>query len=158
MTILFIRHSIALDRDEWEGSDMLRPLSSKGEKVALSFFKRLKSLYEIETIITSEAVRAKDTALILNSIFKDAKLIEDKRLNPDSTPSEIKSLILDYKKDIVIVGHEPTFSETISTLISDSAINIDIKKCALVEIEYSEKIFSMKNMLSPKLINRLGEA
>jgi len=68
MKLLIIRHSLAIDISEWICHDLERPLVEKGIKRAKKFFKYISKIYpEIDFIITSKALRAKQTAEILKS-------------------------------------------------------------------------------------------
>ncbi len=159
MKLLFIRHSIAKERQEWEGDDLERPLSEKGKKVANEFFEKVSKIYDIDLIITSKAKRAKDTANILNSYAK-IKLIEDDKLNPSSTFEDfirIKEKIenkFDNIKVVVFVGHEPDFSQIISKLVSSGVLNIKLSKPCVLEVEFNDNIGELRSFLTPKNLKK----
>jgi phosphohistidine phosphatase len=160
MKLLFIRHSIALERQEWEGDDLDRPLSEKGKKVANEFFSKIAKIYDdIEVIISSKAKRAKESAEILNTYFK-VKLIEDSKLNPSATFEDfirIKEKIenkFDNIKVIVFVGHEPDFSQIISKLVSSGVVNIKLSKPCVVEIEFNDNHGELRSFLTPKNLKK----
>ena len=75
MRVLFIRHAIALEREEFLEDDMLRPLSEEGKTKAAKAFGVYKSLFDKpDLILSSEAVRAKETAELLSHAFDHAKI------------------------------------------------------------------------------------
>lgn len=156
MKILFIRHSIAENREFFEGDDLERELTKKGKKVANKFFEKISQIYQIDIIISSKAKRAIETAEILENYSK-SKYIEKKELNPDGKFEDFIRVINDIKikfddiEVVAVVGHEPNLSEFISKLISNSIINVKLKKPSCVEIEYSEDYAQMRSFLTPKI-------
>jgi len=129
MKLLFIRHSLAVDRMKFSGDDLDRPLTKKGIKRAKKFFKKIKKIYpEIDVIYTSPAIRALQTANILNN-FYNTKLIKTPFLLPGAEFKRLK-----FNNNIVaIVGHEPDLSEFIRTLTFNE--NIKLQKPSLAEVE-----------------------
>lgn len=156
---LFIRHSVALERDEWEGDDMLRPLSKKGVKVAQDMCKKLPKIYEIDLIVSSEAQRALQTARILKEYYPNADFIINEKLNPGCTFEHFDRLLddlVEFPEVIAFVGHEPDFSEIISEFITESYIRMRLKKPSLVEVEMlDQEIGELRAFLTPKLVKNL---
>ncbi len=160
MKLLFVRHALALEREEWSLDDLERPLSEKGEKSAEQFFKKLKKIYEdVDVIISSKATRAKQTAKILACFYEDAKYIEDERLNPGMTFGDFTKVLKDLEskyETLFIVGHEPDFSETISGLISSSPVRLKLKKPSLVEVDVeSKRLGELRAIIYPKQLKEL---
>ena len=136
MKLLFIRHSLAMDREAFVGNDLERPLVEKGIKRAKTFFKHIKKIYpQIDYIITSKAKRAKDTALILKEFYKDAIYEETTLLYPGANVNDLKEVLKNKDGIIAIVGHEPDLSEFIKELILTPNLKIKLKKPSLVELE-----------------------
>lgn len=161
MKLLFIRHSIALEREDWDRDDLLRPLSKKGVKNANEFFSDIAKIYNIDTIVTSQAKRALETAKILHKYYPKIELIEDDKLNPSSNFEnfiKVKDKIeakFDKIEVIAFVGHEPDFSEIISKLISSSMVDLKLKKPSIVEIEFNENRGKLMAFLTPKHLKKL---
>lgn len=135
--LLFIRHSIALERDEWSEDDLLRPLSKEGEEVAKAFFKEIAKIYgKTSLILSSKATRAIQTAELLGGALKESKIVYDSLLNPGCSFDDFKACIKKRgdTKSLFIVGHEPDFSEIVSSICSNSLIAMKLKKPSLVEI------------------------
>ena len=136
MKLLFIRHSLAMDREVFVGNDLERPLVEKGIKRAKTFFKHIKKIYpQIDYIITSKAKRAKDTALILKEYYKDAIYEETTLLYPGANINDLKEVLKNKDGIIAIVGHEPDLSEFIKELMFAPNLKIKLKKPSLVELE-----------------------
>jgi len=136
MKLLFIRHSLAMDKEVFVGNDLERPLVEKGIKRSKTFFKHIKKIYpEIDYIITSKAKRAKDTALILKEYYKDAIYEETTLLYPGANINDLKEVLKNKDGIIAIVGHEPDLSEFIKELMFAPNLKIKLKKPSLVELE-----------------------
>ena len=141
MKLLFIRHAIAIERGEFNGNnDLDRPLSEAGIKKAKLTFNAFSKFYEKpDLIISSEAIRAIDTAKLFNNAYNNKIEMEyNHLLNPGCYMLDLKQIIMpiyNEKKTVVLVGHEPDFYYLISELISDDDVNIVIKKGSIIEVE-----------------------
>ena len=136
MKLLFIRHSLAMDREVFVGNDLERPLVEKGIKRAKTFFKHIKKIYpKIDYIITSKAKRAKDTALILKEFYKDAIYEETTLLYPGANINDLRKVLKNKDGIIAVIGHEPDLSEFIKELMFAPNLKIKLKKPSLVELE-----------------------
>ena len=135
MKILFIRHSLAIERDEFRGHDIDRPLVEKGIKRAKKLFKHLKNIYQIDFIFTSSAKRALQTAEILKEYFPDAKFIETPKLLPGATIVEFKELIHEIDGNIAIIGHQPDLENIIKDILYAPNLKLKLTKPSIVEIE-----------------------
>jgi len=121
MNLYFVRHGLAENRLEWEGSDEERPLTDKGKKQMKSMARLIQKLgIEADLIVTSPLMRALQTAKIIarKLDYKD-KLVEDVRLAPGFGVDQLKELLTTHaeKNTLMLVGHEPDFSYTIGALI-----------------------------------------
>jgi phosphohistidine phosphatase len=139
--IYFIRHAIAADREAFEGDDLARPLTDKGRRKARAIFARLADVRPApDRVISSAATRARETAEIFCEAFKLSGPSIDEALNPGARPAAFRKLLeaLPAKTECVaLVGHEPDFSLAISELTSGGALDLRLKKCGIVEIEWS---------------------
>ena len=78
MNLYIIRHAIAVDEGspEYE-EDSQRPLTDKGKKKMRQIAKGLRALgVDFDLILSSPYIRAKETAEILEDVFKLKKDIE----------------------------------------------------------------------------------
>jgi phosphohistidine phosphatase len=120
MNLYFLRHGLAADRETWEEEDALRPLTGEGrdriEKLAGFIANQNLSL---DRIVSSPYLRALQTAEIVakaNNLMD--QLVQDERLAYDFNAKAIGRILADNPelKNIMFVGHEPTFSMTIGEL------------------------------------------
>jgi len=136
MTLLFIRHSLAMEREEWTGHDFERPLTEKGIKRAKKFFKHIKKIYpEIDYIITSKAKRAKETAQILKHFYPDVTYEETSLLYPGADMVDLKQVINNKTGVVAIVGHEPDLSNFVKELMYAPNLKLKLRKPSLIEME-----------------------
>ena len=156
MRLLFIRHAKALDRKEWKGDDLLRPLSPAGIKKAREFFSKLPKIYTIDIILSSKATRAIQTADILKEFYPNSKYFETSKLNPGAKPLNFEELIEKFRsyENVAFIGHEPDFSYAIAHLVGCEELSIKIRKASVVEL-IGEDIFELAGMLYPKMLRKL---
>jgi len=136
MKILFIRHSLAVEREKFDGHDFERPLEEKGVKRAKKFFKHISKIYpEIDCIITSKAMRAKQTAEILRGFYNSAVYEETPLLYPGATFNDLKQAIKNKEGIVAIIGHEPDLSEFIKEMMYAPNLKLKLTKPSLAETE-----------------------
>jgi phosphohistidine phosphatase len=136
MKIYFLRHGLAGERSEWKRDDAERPLTDEGiEKMKRTAATLAALKLGLGVIVTSPLVRAKQTAEIVAHKL-DAQLIEDARLAPGFNAEQLRALLLDHPgaNAIMLVGHEPDFSDTISALIGGGRIVCKKGGLALVDL------------------------
>ena len=129
---ILLRHAKAITRDEWQGEDDDRPLSSSGQNQAM----RLLSTYQvfnIDQIHSSDAVRCYDT---VKSMAKglDIKLEVSSKLS-ESTFKKDKEKAFDYvrelikeDKSVLICSHNPILPKMLNKLTKKSEIDADEEK------------------------------
>ncbi len=156
MRLLFIRHAKAVDREEWSGNDLQRPLSQEGVKKAKEFFSKLPKIYTIDVIVSSKATRAIQTAEILKEFYPNVKYFETSRLNPGSTVLEIEHLIERFRcyENVAFIGHEPDFSLAISHLSGCDLMHIRVRKASVIALE-GDEYFVLSGIIYPKLLRNL---
>lgn len=155
MRIFFIRHSKAIDRSNWFKDDMLRPLSDGGLKTAKIMFKALGRIYDSpEIVYTSEACRARESADIFCRYLSSSKLLVHSLLNPGFDIDGFNKIIASNSgcKSIAFFGHEPDFSIIISTLLKSECVCVDLKKCAVVELEIIGNKVVLMALIPPKVL------
>lgn len=125
MQIFFMRHGAA-DRSRWSGADYERPLTPEGRADVEKSARRLREIGLCpDRILTSPLVRARQTAEILAKVLEiEDCLGVDERLDPAFDPARLRSILSDYEsaEGIVLVGHEPSFSEVIGALIGGGTV------------------------------------
>ncbi len=157
MEILFIRHAKAIEREEWIGPDLLRPLSEEGIKKAREFFAKLPKIYQIEVIISSKASRAIQTAELLKEVYPNVKYFETSSINPGATPLAYEQLIEKFRGygHIALIGHEPDISYAVANLLGCEDLPIKIRKASVTHLN-GEETFELHSLIYPKLLKGVG--
>jgi phosphohistidine phosphatase len=141
MKLYFLRHGLA-DRGEWFGSDFERPLTERGKARMAREAAAIAELGVVpDLIITSPLTRAYQTAeIVAEHLDLLDRLIEDERLAPGFGPDELAEILQMHPDavEIMLVGHEPDFSQTISHLIGGG--QVVCKKGSLVRVDLYEDI------------------
>jgi len=113
MRLLFIRHAIAGDRDEWVKSgrpDSERPLTDRGrERMRRAARGLTRMLSQPDLIATSPYLRAAETAAIVSSAFDGPPPVELPALVPGTEFADLVTWLRSQKVTgtVTLVGHEP---------------------------------------------------
>jgi phosphohistidine phosphatase len=163
MNLYLIRHAIAVDEFE---DDSQRPLTDKGKKKMRQIAKGLRALgVEFDLILSSPYVRARETAEILEEVFKMRKEVKfSENLIPLGDPN---LLIAEMNEkytvgSVALVGHEPFLTALIGLLIADNTnVDITLKKggvCSLSadDLHHAHKA-SMDWLLTPGVLVGISE-
>jgi phosphohistidine phosphatase len=162
-----MRHGIAVDRGDREkpSDDRERTLTPKGIKRLQKAAKGLVTLsLSFDRILTSPFVRARQTAqIVAETLHMEDRLEEIQELCPDQSVQDLLSGLAAYsdKKNILLIGHEPLLSRTVSFLLSGNAgAEIRLKKgglCCLEVENLSAKGGAVLNWaLTPKQLRQLA--
>ena len=157
MTIYVLRHGVAEERRA--GSpDATRALTAAGKQKLRAVLRLAKEAgVTPDIILTSPLTRALETAEMAAEILGCRKKpAVTKALLPSSSPGGVWKEIAGTKmSSVLIAGHEPLLSHVISFLLNCTALQIDLKKSALVRVDMisSEPQASgtLKWMLTTKL-------
>jgi phosphohistidine phosphatase len=126
MKLYFLRHGMAMDRPEWKGVDAERPLTEKGmERMVRSAELIARLDLELDAILTSPLARALQTAeIVAEALHAKDRLLVELRLGTGFSIDQLAAILGDHagRKAIMLVGHEPAFSRTISALIGGGRI------------------------------------
>jgi phosphohistidine phosphatase SixA len=134
MVIHLLRHADAGDPEAWTGPDSVRPLSEKGRKQSKRLAEHLATIgFSVDRIITSPKIRAEQTAEIVAERIK-AKVSVDDRLAGPFDLATVDAILTDAgdPERVVLVGHDPDFSHTLSTLAGP---RLEMKKGAIARID-----------------------
>jgi phosphohistidine phosphatase len=149
MDLYFLRHGEA-DWPNWKKDDDERPLTKRGKKEmhqVASFLKRLRARPDV--IVTSPLPRAAQTAEIAAKHLK-VKCKEEKLLAPGFRWTELKRVLKKYPEEsVMIVGHEPDFTETISEL-TGASLKLSKAGIALVDLNRSWRHGRLLWLIPPK--------
>jgi phosphohistidine phosphatase len=117
--LIFMRHG----KSDWDadyGSDRERPLNARGERAAAAMGRLLSAAGEIpDVIVSSPAVRARTTAELAREAGGWATSVDLEDALYGASPGEVISIIADHGGNahrLMVVGHEPTTSQTIAVL------------------------------------------
>ncbi|HQH27675.1 MAG TPA: histidine phosphatase family protein [Oligoflexia bacterium] len=144
MKLILIRHGAAQDAQEWQArgkNDELRPLTNAGRKKMRQAFRGVAKLApNIELIISSPLLRARQTAEILHNEFPKAHLDESRLLSPGTSPLQMLEVVLAQQPGnvIALVGHEPNLGLFLGLLISGGCdALLRFKKGAACLVEFT---------------------
>jgi len=153
MELYFLRHGEA-DWPNWKKDDDERPLTKRGKKEmreVAAFLKRVKVRPDL--IVTSPLPRASQTAEVAAERLK-VKCREDKLLSPGFRRADLERLLKKYPEEsLMIVGHEPDFTETISEL-TGGTLKLSKAGIALVELNHSWRNGRLLWLIPPKVATK----
>jgi phosphohistidine phosphatase len=136
MILYFLRHGQAGSHIDWKGDDAERPLTKKGKE---SMYREAETIVQLDlqldAIITSPLARALQTAEVVGErLMMGERLFQDERLSPGFDGEALAEILEEYKQAnaIMLVGHEPDFSETIGALTGGRVI---VKKGGLARVD-----------------------
>ena len=162
MNLYIIRHAIAVEEDS-SGDDSQRSLTDKGRKKMRQIAKGLRILgVEFDMILSSPYVRARETAEVLNDVFKNKKQIAfSEHLVPMGDPT---ALIAEIKEkysvnDLAIVGHQPLLTNFISLLSAKGAhVDVELKKGGVCRLSTDDMHFAtIQWLFTPGVLVEISE-
>ena len=164
MDLILFRHGIAQDVGP-DADDHSRALTEEGvEKTtqAADGFARLFGKPDI--ILTSPKVRALQTAQILGKALKRTPQILD-LLAQDAPLPLLRAVAQRTEHTLLLVGHEPTFSELLERLMFSGtprgSISLRKSGCACIKVSFNEKyeptFAQLQWLATPKLLRSAGE-
>ncbi len=140
MDIYFLRHGLA-DWPDWDPAhDEERPLTSNGTVKMKAEAKRLEALgLKFDIILTSPLKRARQTAEIVARRL-GSELVEEPALAPGFNETVVADIVSRYSaaKALLLVGHEPDFSETISKLVGGARLKLKRGGLARLQTEWRD--------------------
>jgi phosphohistidine phosphatase len=153
MHIYFLRHGDASSNSRYHDTE--RPLTDLGCKQASYIGKFLHSTKtHINIILTSPLTRACETGAIVQSSIRAPRMETTEFLVNGSNQKQLFRQITAFDvESVLLVGHEPFLSETISLLIDgDHKSDVEMKKCSLALVEVLELVQPGRGTLK-QLIN-----
>ena len=137
--LYLMRHGDAGEPPAWSGTDDERPLSGLGRTRSRQMAMRLKKMgVSPGLVIASPLVRARQTAEIAGKALGVPDLVAiDERVGPGFDITAVRSSLAEFGGvgDLLLVGHEPSFSSTVSDLIGGG--EVVMKKGAVARIDVS---------------------
>lgn len=136
MLLYFLRHADAIESPYFQDAE--RPLSELGKRqahTAAQFFKLTRK--SVELVLSSPMIRARETADILQrSLNSHPTLSTDALLSGTEVRSLVDEINAHECESMLLVGHEPQLSSTISFLTGgDEHFRVEMKKASLACVE-----------------------
>jgi phosphohistidine phosphatase len=158
MQVYFFRHAIAEERED---DDFARKLTEKGIRKTRQAAAQLKPLGVKPTrLYTSPLIRARETADILAEALGITAQVREE-LAPGFNLAALEQLVRDLETDddLMIVGHEPSFSATISAFIGGGRIDLKKGGMARINVTSTQPLEGeLVWLLAPKAFNTAGES
>ena len=132
MLVYLLRHGDAIESATLHDSE--RPLSGIGNKQAVTVGTFLKSLnIHPDRIISSPLVRAQQTAEHVRALLNLAAVHTSEYLIPGTRKQQLIDMLNEGQvNSVLLVGHEPHLSQTISFLLTEHEnLQVDMRKCSL---------------------------
>lgn len=149
MKLYFFRHGEA-DWPNWNKSDDERPLTKAGAKEVRKVARLLSQLKVAPVILTSPLPRASQTATIAAEVL-EVELREEDNLKPGFNAARLGKVLREFSLDsLMVVGHEPDFSQTIREL-TGGAIKLSKAGVALVDLDESSMSGRLRWLLPPRV-------
>ena len=164
LEIYLVRHAVAAERGPKYPDDRSRPLTPEGVKRFRESVKGLSKFgVEIDIVLTSPLVRARDTATLLVSALKPKPSIEQvEALAPGGRHVAIVEAIKAAKRQrrIALVGHEPDLGEFAARLLGSRG-GVEFKKGAICLIDVDSATpggpGTLRWFLPPRALRALSE-
>jgi phosphohistidine phosphatase len=149
MKIYFFRHGKA-DWPNWSKPDDERALTKEGAKEVRKVAKLLSRLGIAPFILTSPLPRASQTAEIVADVL-GADMRVNNNLKPGFNAAKLGKLLQEFSAgSLMVVGHEPDFSEAIGEL-TGGAIKLSKAGVALIDLDASLMSGRLRWLLPPKI-------
>ncbi len=135
--LYFVRHGLA-DRAAFSGDDdRRRPLTDQGQEQLQRQAEVMACLdLGVDLIVTSPLLRAEQTAAILaDALAPTGGLVVDPRLGLSFAVGPLARLLDEHgdARRMMLVGHEPSFSEVIGSITGGSAVAC--RKASLIRVD-----------------------
>ncbi len=135
MLLHLLRHAHAGDPLKWEGPDTRRPLNDKGRAQAERLGAHLARIgAQLGPFLASPKLRATETAEIVAG-YLGAPVIVEHRLAGALDLDVLETILAEHgdPDSVVLVGHDPDFSDVLATLLG--VAELPMKKGALARID-----------------------
>jgi phosphohistidine phosphatase len=135
-SIFFLRHGEA---DNYGESDFVRKLTDIGKKQVINICRKFaQHQFQINYIISSSAIRAKETAeTFRKKLPYTVDLLFEDFLYEDFSTQDFIEYVIDLPQQfntILLVGHNPTISNIVSNL--SSSLNASMKPADLIGLKF----------------------
>jgi phosphohistidine phosphatase len=166
MNLYIVRHAIAVPRGTpGYDDDSQRPLTDAGRKKMKKIVKGIHQLdLELDVILSSPYVRARDTAKIVAKEFKaeDKIAFSDNLIPPGNFEKLVSEIHEKYDvNNLALIGHEPMLSSLISWLATGNTdMRVTLKKGGIAYLStdnlYQDGRATLEWLLTPALMVELS--
>lgn len=134
LELYLLRHAHAGDPSAWAGDDDLRPLSGRGRQEARDLGEFLGRLAFVpDLLISSPKARARQTAEAVGAEIGTAVTLDDRLAGPLDL-DDLSAMLDDMGgQRVVLVGHDPDFSELAGALCGFG--RLPLRKGAMARID-----------------------
>ena len=142
MRLYFLRHAIAVDREQWDEPDSERPLTDEGRAQFEVVARGLAALdLAPDAIYTSPFIRASETArIVAAALAKEFDVWPELASGCDLERLAPRLAELGEARAVMLVGHEPDFSALIGRLVSGGTpASLALKKGGCCRVDISRK-------------------
>ena len=159
MELYFLRHGIAADVGPEGSGDAGRPLTAEGIKKMKEQTRGLRRLgVRPDIVLTSPLVRARQTAeIVRHALGLDSRVVD--ALAPGCDMARLRDLLGEYRSAqcVMVVGHEPDFSDLIGALTGGSRVLLKKGGLARVDLEtIAEGSGTLVWLLPPLALRKAG--
>jgi phosphohistidine phosphatase len=159
MELYFLRHGIAADVGPDGSGDAGRPLTAEGIAKLKEEARGLRRLgVRPDIILTSPLVRARQTAeIVRHALGLDSRVVD--ALAPGCDITRLRDLLGEYRsaESIMVVGHEPDFSDLIGALTGGSRVQLKKGGLARIDLEsVDEGAGALIWLLPPLALRKAG--
>ncbi|MGO9227768.1 MAG: SixA phosphatase family protein [Bryobacteraceae bacterium] len=138
MQIYLLRHGIAEDARPGQ-PDAARALTQEGKEKLRRVLRRAGAAgARPASIVSSPLRRALETAAVAAEVLGySGKIAESRALAPEASPFDLWEEIRRRGEEpsILLAGHEPLMSAMVAYLLGCPALQVEMKKAALVRID-----------------------
>ncbi len=138
MILYLLRHGIAEEVSPG-GRDEERELTDDGRAKLNDLLRRAaKAGVKPRVILSSPYQRAMQTAKLAAKLLGGPEPVEAKVLTPHGDPRAVWDAVRGYSdtSELLLAGHEPLLSSTVSHLLASPALQLDMKKGTMVAIQF----------------------
>ena len=124
------------------GGDSSRRLTQEGKDVCTRMAAALRGRIAVDSLLSSPLIRARQTAELFSAGLGVHLEVEiSGALSPGSGVDEtIRELSIRGSENIMIVGHNPHLSDLTAALVSNGSLRFDMKKTAVLCIDFSGSV------------------
>ena len=143
MEIYLLRHGIAVEREEHGGPDEERELTDEGRRKVRRVAEAMRAMkLSFDVIFSSPVARALQTAEIVAEVLRLKRRLQLTEHLAGASPAKQIAWLRKLRPSpasVLLVGHEPNFSELTSCLLTGRAsMAIHFKKAGLCKVTARE--------------------